>query len=277
MKTEFSSIRRESPLVLVGGGRMGAAMLSGWLAGGLDPSAVMVVEPFAQAQESLREAYPGLTVVDGMGDVSTAPSVVILAVKPQIMAEVMPPLVAWPDALFVSIAAGKTLAFFQEHLGADRSIVRVMPNTPAAVGAGISVAVGNDHIKPTDRALVSALLQAVGMVDWVEDEALIDAVTAVSGSGPAYVFLLTECMAQAGIEAGLSPELAGRLARQTVIGSGTLMQHDDADAGTLRKNVTSPGGTTQAALSIFMDDDRLAIVVAEAIAAAKKRSAELSG
>jgi pyrroline-5-carboxylate reductase len=115
------------------------------------------------------------------------------------------------------------------------------------------------------------------MVDWVEDEALIDAVTAVSGSGPAYVFLLTECMAQAGVDAGLSPELAGRLARQTVIGSGTLMQHDDADAGTLRKNVTSPGGTTQAALSVFMDDDRLAKLVTEAIAAAKKRSAELSG
>jgi pyrroline-5-carboxylate reductase len=277
MKTELSSIRRENPLVLIGGGRMGAAMLSGWLAGGLDPSAVIVVEPFPQAQEALKANHPGLSIVGSVGEVSSAPSVVILAVKPQIMAEVMPPLVAWPEALFVSIAAGKTLAFFEEYLGENRAIVRVMPNTPAAVGAGISVAVGNSHIQLAHRTLVSTLLQAVGMVDWVDDEALIDAVTAVSGSGPAYVFLLTECMTQAGIEAGLSPELAGRLARQTVIGSGTLMQHDDADAATLRKNVTSPGGTTQAALSVFMDDDRLAKLVAEAIAAAKKRSAELSG
>lgn len=277
MSAEFSSIERSKPLVLIGGGRMGAALLSGWLAGGLDVAAVTVVEPFDAAQDALRKAYPDLNIVATAEAVSATPSVVVLAVKPQIMDDVMAPVAAWTDALFVSIAAGKTLHYFEGHLGADRAIIRIMPNTPAAVGAGISVAVGNGNITASHRALATALLDAVGMVEWVEDEALIDAVTAVSGSGPAYVFLLVEAMTQAGITAGLDADLAGKLARQTVIGSGVLMREDATDAATLRQNVTSPGGTTKAALDVLMDNDRLVKLMTQAIAAAKKRSTELSG
>ena len=276
MTAKLSSIQSENPLVLIGGGRMGAAMLAGWLAGGLDVSAVTVVEPFEATREALSTSHPGLQVVSSIDDVAATPSIVILAVKPQIMDDVMAPLRAWDGALFVSIAAGKTLGYFEGHLGADRSIIRVMPNTPAAVGAGISVAVGNAQVTADHKSLATALLQAVGMVDWVEDEGLIDAVTAVSGSGPAYVFHLVEAMTQAGIAAGLEAPLASRLARQTVIGSGVLMAEDDADAATLRQNVTSPGGTTQAALDVLMGDNRLVDLLTEAIAAAKKRSTELS-
>ncbi|TDI59815.1 MAG: pyrroline-5-carboxylate reductase [Alphaproteobacteria bacterium] len=276
MTAKLSSIQSENPLVLIGGGRMGAAMLSGWLAGGLDVSAVTVVEPFETTREALSASHAGLQVVSSIDDVAATPSIVILAVKPQVMGDVMAPLRAWDKALFVSIAAGKTLGYFEAHLGADRSIIRVMPNTPAAVGAGISVAVGNAQVTADHKSLATALLQAVGMVDWVEDEGLIDAVTAVSGSGPAYVFHLVEAMTQAGIAAGLDAPLASRLARQTVIGSGVLMAEDDADAATLRQNVTSPGGTTQAALDVLMGDNRLVDLLTEAIAAAKKRSTELS-
>jgi pyrroline-5-carboxylate reductase len=277
MTADFSSIRSENPLVLIGGGRMGAAMLSGWLAGGLDLSAVCVVEPFTKTQEDLRAAHPGLHVVASTDVLAVAPSIVILAVKPQVMDDVMAPLQDWGKALFISIAAGKTLGYFEGHLGTDRAIIRVMPNTPAAVGAGISVAVGNGPVSANQKSLATALLQAVGMVDWVEDESLIDAVTAVSGSGPAYVFHLVEAMTQAGVDAGLEPELASKLARQTVIGSGVLMANDTADAATLRQNVTSPGGTTQAALDVLMGDGRLVDLMRETIAAAKKRSIELSG
>jgi pyrroline-5-carboxylate reductase len=277
MTAEFSSIRSDAPLLLIGGGRMGAAMLSGWLASGLDVAAVAVVEPFKGTRQALVANHPGLTVVSSIDAIPASPSVVILAVKPQVMDDVMAPLQPLQGTLFISIAAGKTLGYFESHLGADRSIIRVMPNTPAAVGAGISVAVGNAQVSSENRALATALLGAVGMVEWVDDETLIDAVTAVSGSGPAYVFHLVEAMAQAGVDAGLGADLAMKLARQTVIGSGVLMTADDSDAGTLRQNVTSPGGTTQAALDVLMGDGRLQALMTEAIAAAKKRSTELSG
>jgi pyrroline-5-carboxylate reductase len=277
MTAEFSSIRSDAPLLLIGGGRMGAAMLSGWLASGLDVAAVAVVEPFEGTRQALVANHPGLTVVSSIDAIPASPSVVILAVKPQVMDDVMAPLQPLQGTLFISIAAGKTLGYFESHLGADRSIIRVMPNTPAAVGAGISVAVGNAQVSSENRALATALLGAVGMVEWVDDETLIDAVTAVSGSGPAYVFHLVEAMAQAGVDAGLGADLAMKLARQTVIGSGVLMTADDSDAGTLRQNVTSPGGTTQAALDVLMGDGRLQALMTEAIAAAKKRSTELSG
>ena len=277
MTTSLSDIDARNPLVLIGGGRMGAAMLSGWLAGGLSSDAVTVVEPFEGTRQDLIDAHDGLQVVADISDVAATPSVVVLAVKPQIMDDVMAPVSAWADALFVSVAAGKTLGYFEGHLGADCAIIRVMPNTPAAVGAGISVAVGNSRVTDDQRSLTTELLQAVGMVDWVGDEGLMDAVTAVSGSGPAYVFLLVECMTEAGIKAGLSPDLAARLARQTVIGSGVLMQADDADAATLRQNVTSPGGTTQAALDVLMAQGGMAELLVQAIRAAADRSVELSG
>ena len=275
MPSPLSSIASETPLALIGGGRMGSALLTGWLAGGLDPDAVVVVEPFADTQAALREAHPGLQVVDSADDISAAPSVIILAVKPQVMAEAITPHAHY-SALFISIAAGKTLSFFESHLGTDKAIVRVMPNTPAAVGAGISAAIGNEQVTADHQALATALLEAAGQVVWVPDEGDMDAVTAVSGSGPAYVFLLTECLTQAGVEAGLDAELAAQLARQTVIGAGALMAEDPTDAGQLRENVTSPGGTTQAALDIFMTKDRLADMVAEAVEAAKQRSIDLS-
>ncbi len=277
MTAEFSSIRSDAPLLLIGGGRMGAAMLSGWLASGLDAAAVSVVEPYEGTRQALVATHPGLTVVSSIDAISASPSVVILAVKPQVMDDVMAPLQLLQGALIISIAAGKTLGYFETHLGADRSIIRVMPNTPAAVGAGISVAVGNAQVSSQNRALATALLAAVGMVEWVDDETLIDAVTAVSGSGPAYVFHLVEAMAQAGVDAGLDADLAMKLARQTIIGSGVLMTADVSDARTLRQNVTSPGGTTQAALDVLMGDGRLQALMTEAIAAAKKRSTELSG
>jgi pyrroline-5-carboxylate reductase len=277
MTAEFSNITSDQPLVLIGGGRMGSAMLSGWLAAGVAPAAVTVVEPFAQARQQLADACPGVVLVEDAAAVQGQPSVVVLAVKPQVMGDVLAALPDWPGALFISIAAGKTLSFFEGYLGAEAAIIRVMPNTPAAVGAGTSVAVGNAHVSEGAQALATALLQATGMVDWVNDEALIDAVTAVSGSGPAYVFHLVEAMAAAGVRAGLTSELAEKLARQTVIGSGVLMREDPSDAATLRQNVTSPGGTTQAALDVLMDNGAMVDLLVRAIAAARKRSEELSG
>lgn len=277
MTSDFSNITSDQPLVLVGGGRMGSALLSGWLAAGVEPAAVSVIEPFAETRQQLAEACPGVSLVEDAGAVQGQPSVVVLAVKPQVMGDVVSGLPNWQGALFISIAAGKTISFFEDHLGADASIIRVMPNTPAAVGAGMSVAVGNGNVSKDAQELATALLQATGMVDWVDDEALIDAVTAVSGSGPAYVFHLVEAMAAAGVRAGLTPELAEKLARQTVIGSGVLMREDTSDAATLRQNVTSPGGTTQAALDVLMDNGVMVDLMVRAIAAARKRSEELSG
>lgn len=277
MTADLGNITSDQPLVLIGGGRMGSAMLAGWLAAGVTPAAVTVVEPFAETRQQLAAACTGVVLVEDASAVQGQPSVVLLAVKPQVMGDVLAALPTWQGALFISIAAGKTISFFADYLGADAAIIRVMPNTPAAVGAGMSVAVGNGNVSKDAQELATALLQATGMVDWVDDEALIDAVTAVSGSGPAYVFHLVEAMAAAGVRAGLAPELAEKLARQTVIGSGVLMREDAADAATLRQNVTSPGGTTQAALDVLMDNGAMVDLMVRAIAAARKRSEELSG
>ena len=202
----------------------------------------------------------------------------LLAVKPQQMDDVMARCAAlgWSQALYVSIAAGKTLGYFAGHLGDGTAIVRVMPNTPAAVGRGMSVLVANAGVSAAQRSLCGELLSAVGGVDWVEDEGLLDAVTAVSGGGPAYVFLLIEALAQAGVEAGLPEELAMRIARGTVAGSGELVRLSDAPAATLRENVTSPGGTTLEALKILMAPDGLQALMTRAIAAATARSRELA-
>jgi pyrroline-5-carboxylate reductase len=265
-------------LLLVGCGKMGGAMLRGWLARGVRAADVRVVEPNPAASADL--AATGVAVVGEVAALPAelAPAVVVLAVKPQMMEAIMPACrrFAGPATVFLSIAAGKTIGSFERHLGAAAAIVRAMPNTPAAVGRGITVACANRYVSAAQRARCDQLLAAVGEVAWVEDEALLDPVTAVSGGGPAYVFLLIECLAEAGVAAGLPVDLAMRLARATVSGSGELARLSPEPAATLRQNVTSPGGTTLEALKILMASDGLQPLLTKAIAAATRRSRELA-
>jgi pyrroline-5-carboxylate reductase len=262
-------------LVLVGAGKMGGAMLEGWLALGLDPAKIAILEP-KPAPDIAALAARGVRV--NPAAVRDA-SVIVIAIKPQDAATVVPTLksFAGTNTLAVSIMAGKTLGFLQGALSADLAIVRAMPNTPAAIGRGITVAVPNAKVTNDQRTLADRLLGAVGAVEWVADEPLLDAVTAVSGSGPAYVFLLAESLARAGAAAGLPADLSARLARATVSGSGELLHRSDLDAATLRANVTSPGGTTAAALGVLMADNGLDPLMEKAIAAATRRSRELAG
>jgi pyrroline-5-carboxylate reductase len=260
-------------IVLAGAGKMGGAMLTGWIAGGLDPKRTIVIDPYV-SDEIKALAAKGVRLNPDVKDIG-AVAALVLAVKPQMFAEVGPTLRAIAgSSLVVSIMAGTTIAGIAKACGGK--VVRAMPNTPAAIGRGITVAVAASDVSPEQRGLTDALLRATGSVEWVDDESLIDAVTAVSGSGPAYVFLLAEEMARAGIAAGLPPELAMKLARETVSGSGELLRQSDLDAATLRKNVTSPGGTTAAALSVLMADDGFEPLLTRAIAAATARSKELA-
>lgn len=261
------------PLVLAGAGKMGGAMLAGWLAGGLDPNVVTVIEP--TPSEDIR-ALAARGVRLNSGDTAIA-EVLVLAIKPQMFTNASAALRAFvgPSTLVVSIMAGKPIAAIAAGCGGD--VVRAMPNTPAAIGRGMTVAVAAREVSAAQRALSDALLRATGSVEWVDDEALMDAVTAVSGSGPAYVFLLAEELAKAGVAAGLPPQLAATLARETVAGAGELLHRSDLDAAVLRQNVTSPGGTTAAALNVLMAADAMPRIMIEAIAAATKRSRELAG
>jgi pyrroline-5-carboxylate reductase len=270
--------REGAALLLVGCGRMGGAMLAGWLDRKVTDK-VIVVEPASGGAEAFK-GKAGVTIVGDLAAAGAfAPDVVVFATKPQVMDAAVPaykPL-AKPGTLFLSIAAGKTLAFFERHLGARVAAIRAMPNTPAQIGRGITVACANRNIDARQRALAGELLSAVGEVGWVEDEGLIDAVTAVSGSGPAYVFLLAECLAAAGEAAGLPQALAMQLARATVSGAGELLHQSEESAAQLRQNVTSPAGTTAAALQVLMADDGLRPLMIKAVAAAAKRSRELAG
>ena len=264
------------PILLVGCGKMGAALLRGWLGRGLKADAVFVVEPNEAALEGF--AIRHCADADGV-PADFVPRVVLLAVKPQVMAAALP---AWrrfnrPGTVFLSIAAGRTIDSMARGLGADAAIVRSIPNTPAAVGRGITVACANPAVDQAGRALCDELLAAVGEVAWVDDERLIDPVTAVSGNGPAYVFLLMECMAQAGRAVGLPADLAMRLARVTVSGAGELARLSPEPAARLRQNVTSPGGTTEAALAVLMAPDGIQPVFDRALAAAVRRARELAG
>ncbi len=272
-KEQLSSI---GPLALVGAGKMGGAMLQGWLALGLDPKKVVVVEP-QPAPDILALAHDGATINPPAGAVANV-AVIVLAVKPQVAPDVMADVAKMVSAgtLVISIMAGRTLSFLQQHLP-NAAIVRAMPNTPAAIGRGITVAVPNAKVSESQRKLAHNLLAASGAAEWVSDEALIDAVTAVSGSGPAYVFLLAESLAKAAVAAGLPQALADNLARATVSGAGELLHRSPLDPATLRKNVTSPGGTTAAALEILMGPDGFDKLLREAVAAAAKRSRELAG
>jgi len=266
-------------LLLVGAGKMGGAMLDGWLAQGLNPKKLVVIEP--QPDKSLKAmTRRGVKLNPKLGP-KAKPDVtaIIIAVKPQTAPAVVPPLGLYvgKSTLVLSIMAGRTIGFLEKSLPPGTAVVRAMPNTPAAIGRGISVAVANAKVSTRQRKLAGDLLAAIGKVEWVNDEGLIDAVTALSGSGPAYVFLLTEAMTKAGIAAGLPSELAIRLARETVTGSGELLHRSVLDAAILRQNVTSPAGTTAAALEVLMGPGGFDELLTKAIASATRRSRELAG
>lgn len=266
-------------LVLVGAGKMGGAMLEGWLALGLEGSRIAVLDPNPSLALGALCGAAGIRLNPPVAAL-TAPDVLVLAVKPQSFAAASGSVVALVGeaTLVLSIMAGKTIADIGARLPRARAIVRAMPNLPASIRRGITAAAANAAVTPPTRARADALLSAVGKVEWLDHEALIDAVTAVSGSGPAYVFYLVECLAAAGAAAGLPTDLALRLARATVEGAGELMAADPASAPSrLRENVTSPGGTTAAALSVLMGDDGLEKLMTEAVAAAKRRAEELAG
>ena len=268
----------DGPLLLVGCGKMGGALLSGWLDRGLAADRVVVIEPYAPAAEAI--AAKGVCTAGEVGEVEAGfqPAVVVIAIKPQQIDATLGDYRRFvgPTTVFLSIVAGKTIGAFQSHLGSQAAVVRAMPNTPAAVGRGMSVLCASPQVTAGQKTLCGELLSAVSEVAWIDDEALLDPVTAVSGSGPAYVFFLVEALAQAGVEAGLPEELALRLARVTVTGAGELMHRSDDSAATLRQNVTSPGGTTAAALEVLMATDGLQPLMNRAIAAATVRSRELA-
>ena len=264
------------PLLLVGCGKMGGAMLAGWLERGLRNAVVVEPNPAAAAPFAER-----VGVAASPADVPAGflPAAVVLAIKPQEARVTLPGLSRFvaPDTVFLSIMAGQTVSGIRSGLGGDGAVVvRAMPNTPAAVRQGFTVAFPAPGVSPAQRGLADALLASVGEVAWVEDEALLDPVTAVSGGGPAYVFLLAEVMEAAAVEQGLPPDLARRMARATVAGSGALLAASAEDAAALRRAVTSPKGTTERALDVLMAPDAWPALMSRAIAAATARSRELA-
>ena len=269
-------ISTTGPLVLIGAGNMGGAMLTGWLKSGVPGSSVVVVDPGPSPAMLAMIAEAGARHVTSAPEGLTA-GVLFVAVKPQVMGAVLAPLrpVVGDKTVVVSVAAGKTLAFMEELLG-PAAMVRAMPNTPAMIGRGVTGAFANAAVSEQQRIEVQSLLKVSGPVEWVGTEADIDAVTALSGSGPAYVFYLVECMAEAGRKAGLPADLAMRLARETVSGAGELLHQSPDDAARLRQNVTSPGGTTAAALSVLMAEDGMQPLFDRAVAAARDRAQELA-
>jgi pyrroline-5-carboxylate reductase len=264
-------------VVLVGCGNMGRAMLEGWLATGrLAAAEVLVVEPAEALRD--RAAALGVAVAADAGEIGAdaAPRLVVFALKPQIILDIVPAYARFrAGATYVSVAAGTPIAAFERLLGADAAILRCMPNTPAAIGKGMMVTFANARVKPQDAAFIADLLAASGKVTSIADESLMDAVTAVSGSGPAYVFHFIECLTAAGEAAGLPAETAKLLAMQTVYGAAALAEASDEEPGELRRQVTSPNGTTAAALSVLMGEDRLKTLVTEAVEAARARGVEL--
>jgi pyrroline-5-carboxylate reductase len=266
------------PLLLVGCGKMGGALLRGWLARGVGGKDVFVVDPAPRDLDDVRAR--GVTVATALDQLPAGlqPGIVLLAIKPQFMDEALPAYrrFARPGVVFLSIAAGKTVAYLRSKLGPDAAIVRSMPNTPAAVGRGMSVILKDQTIPPATLDLCGQLLSAVGKVGWIEEEDQINAVTALSGGGPAYVFLLIECLAEAGRAAGLPAELAMQLARETVVGSGELAHQSGESATQLRQAVMSPKGTTIEALSVLMAPDGWQPLITKAIAAATRRGREIA-
>ena len=277
LATAFSA---DAPLVILGCGKMGGALLDGWLANGLPGSAIRIVEP-TPADSIARTAQDhGIAVTPDIDGVTETPKAVLIAIKPQMMEAVLPALATrfGTAPLYVSIAAGTSIAAFRALLGQDARIVRVMPNTPVAVAKGASAIFPGEGVAADEFALAESLLAAVGETVRLDTESQMDAVTGVSGSGPAYVFHMIEALAQGGEAQGLDPALAMRLARQTVIGAAALAASSDETAETLRVNVTSPNGTTAAALDLLMHEKvGLGVLMTRAVAAAADRSRELSG
>lgn len=267
------------PVVLVGCGNMGRAMLEGWLnSGKLKPADALVVEP-ADALRA-RAAALGVAVLADAREIGggARPRLVVFAVKPQVIRDIIPAYKRFKaSATYVSVAAGTPVAAFEEGLGADAAILRCMPNTPAAIGKGMMVTFANGHVTAEAAAFIADLLSASGRVAEIADEELMDAVTAVSGSGPAYVFHFIECLTAAAEAAGLPAATAKLLAMQTVYGAAALAEASGEDPGELRRQVTSPNGTTAAALSVLMGEDRLKTLLAQAVEAARLRGVELRG
>lgn len=276
----LSRLTSRTPLLLVGCGRMGAALLKGWLRSGLDPAALLVVDPAANADDLAVAGLNPDAVVASAADLPprTEPLMIVLAVKPQVMDDAIVGIRPFTDggAAVLSIAAGKSLGYFKANLGAHVPVVRAMPNTPAAIGRGITAAAANARADAATRLLAETLMSAVGAFVWLDDEKHMDAVTAVSGSGPAYVFYLAECLASAGAAAGLPPDLSHKLALHTVAGAGALLVEGDGRPAALREAVTSPAGTTAAALDVLMSEKGLSVLMRKAVAAATKRSRELA-
>ena len=271
----------EGRLLLLGAGRMGTAMLRGWLASGLPAERIVVLDPAPSEEVRRLTGDAGAILNPPAGELGNV-SVLVAAVKPQVMDEalsgIVPALSAGGTPLILSIAAGRTIASFKRHFGEDAPVIRAMPNTPAAIGEGITGFAASAEVSAAQKDMARALLSALGEVVEVADESLIDAVTAVSGSGPAYVFLLAECLAEAGVRQGLPPELAARLAQATVSGAGALLKASGEAPAALRRAVTSPGGTTAAALEVLMDDrEGLCRLMERAVAAAARHSRELAG
>ena len=276
--TEFMTKHKAAQfsVVLAGAGNMGGALLRGWVADGMAADNISILDPAPSL--AMSEFLKNNDIAHHVDSSTvTQPDVLLVAVKPQMLDTVLPTLksLVGPHTVVVSVIAGKTVSAFTNHLG-DCAVIRSMPNTPALVQRGISVACANAQTSEKQIANVDYLLRATGKLEWVEDEGLIDAVTAVSGSGPAYVFHLAECMAEAGVHAGLPPELATKLALETVSGAGELLRLSDDTPKTLRENVTSPGGTTAAALEVLMAEDGMPKLLKQAVLAAQKRSRELS-
>jgi pyrroline-5-carboxylate reductase len=264
-------------LVLVGAGKMGGAMLEGWLKQDIDRAKIAVIDPSPPAEVKALITESAILFNPPISSIANA-EIIVVAVKPQTASDAMAGIGTLRSSrpLVISVVAGKTIAFFEKYFGSEAAIIRTIPNTPAAVGRGITAMAANKNVSSAQQALARALLSAIGEVVTVADERQIDAVTALSGSGPAYVFLLTECLAEAGKKLGLPEELATRLARATVSGSGELMRVSGLPAATLRQNVTSPKGTTHAALQVLMAENGMMKLFEDALTAAEKRSRELA-
>ena len=267
-------------ILLVGGGKMGGALVDAWLTREVVQSRdIVLIEPDIARAKYFRERY-SLYTFETLEAVNTGvgQSTVVFAIKPQTMDTVVPLYrsLAQQDSLILSIAAGKTLNYFEGILGTSSPIVRAMPNTPASIGKGMTVLCSNSNVNSKQKTLCGELVSAVGKVRWIDNEKLMDPVTAVSGSGPAYVFLLIEVLTEAGVKAGLSQDLAHELAVTTVAGAGALAEESALSPKVLRQNVTSPGGTTEAALEVLMSNDGLSELFLQAVNQAVARSRELA-
>lgn len=258
-------------IALAGFGNMGRALAAGWRDGGIDSASITVIDPQASAREAAESM--GMTALASADSLEAPVDIAVLAVKPATIEAVLQHMPA--ASMYLSIAAGRGIDDIARCVRPGAGIVRAMPNTPAAIGLGITGLCANAAASASDREIAAELMSAIGQVEWLDDEADMDALTAVSGSGPAYVFLLIECLTAAAVEAGLKPDLAGRLATATVRGAGAYAAASDADAATLRQQVTSPNGTTEAALKVLLEDEALGKLIRSAVAAAARRSREL--